>query len=158
MGQQSTGQGEDAITGRMPNTTITKFVDACMYNQVPVVRRMLSEGVDINARDSSGRTGLYRAMSNNKTDTVRLLPFIFKDLVRHPLAGRVSFVHQVGTSAFTIAMGRLSSILWAFGPVGSISASIRDAIYILSISSVECEEKKKHLKVGRIQNSDFSTS
>merc|ERR1712129_491938 len=73
MGQQSTGQGEDAITGRMPNTTITKFVDACMYNQVPVVRRMLSEGVDINARDSSGRTGLYRAMSNNKTDTVRLL-------------------------------------------------------------------------------------
>merc|ERR1712129_33935 len=62
----------------MQNATITQFVNACCYNQVSVVRRMISEGLDINARDINAsvrneETGLFAAMSNNKTDIVRLL-------------------------------------------------------------------------------------
>jgi len=57
----------------MPNHDITEFVMACWNNKVTTVRRICSEGVDINARDSTGNYGLHMAMFRNNMDIVKLL-------------------------------------------------------------------------------------
>ena len=49
------------------------FVNACYHNEVSVVRRMMSEGVDINGWNISCWTGLDMAMCNNNTDIVQAL-------------------------------------------------------------------------------------
>ena len=45
-----------------------KFLSACCDNKVKEVRRMMSEGVNINEEDSRGVTGLILAMSNGNTE------------------------------------------------------------------------------------------
>jgi len=50
-----------------------KFVNACRYNNVSVVRQMLDRGQDVNARDRTGFPGLYLAMWHNHTDCVAAL-------------------------------------------------------------------------------------
>ena len=52
---------------------ISKFVSACGTNEVIEVRRMISEGVDINGVDSYGYTGLMMAMYKGNTEVSRIL-------------------------------------------------------------------------------------
>ena len=52
---------------------INKFVTACDDNKVIEVRRMISEGVNINGRDGDGFTGLMVAMYNGNTEVSRIL-------------------------------------------------------------------------------------
>ena len=55
-------------------TGINSFVNACGTNEVREVRRMISEGVDINGMDSKyGVTGLMKAMMRGHTEVVRIL-------------------------------------------------------------------------------------
>ena len=50
-----------------------RFVIACLNNNAAEVRRMMAEGVDINARSSVGCPALCGAMYENHVDIVRLL-------------------------------------------------------------------------------------
>jgi len=55
---------------------INQFVNACAKKcetYVEVVRRLISEGVDINARHTQGYTGLQIAMRYNRIEKVRIL-------------------------------------------------------------------------------------
>merc|ERR1739840_66451 len=52
---------------------IEEFIDACEDNKVKEVRRMISEGVDVNDLDSDGRTALIKAMGIGRTEVVRIL-------------------------------------------------------------------------------------
>ena len=55
-------------------TSVNSFIIACYNNKVREVRRMISEGVDINGMDSKyGVTGLMMAMMNGHTEVVRIL-------------------------------------------------------------------------------------
>ena len=56
---------------RMDN--IEEFVTACDLNNVIEVRRMISEGVNINGMDSDGHTGLIVAMGHDNTEVSRIL-------------------------------------------------------------------------------------
>jgi len=51
---------------------VVNFIDACTDDQVSEVKRMIAEGVDINAR-SNGRTGLYEAMCHNNIEIMKIL-------------------------------------------------------------------------------------
>merc|ERR1712179_364451 len=62
---------QDCLHYRMVN--ISKFVSACFHNQVKEVRKMISEGVDMNGVDSYGYTGLMKAMMWGNTEVSRIL-------------------------------------------------------------------------------------
>ena len=53
--------------------TIDEFFDTCYDNKVEEVRRMISEGVDINGGDIFGRTGLILAMGMGNIEVTRIL-------------------------------------------------------------------------------------
>ena len=52
---------------------IDAFVEACEFNDVKKVRRIISEGVDINGGNRHSETGLMRAMSHGHMKIVELL-------------------------------------------------------------------------------------
>ena len=52
---------------------IEEFIVACEANKIKKVKKMISEGVDINDLDSDGRTALMKAMGNGRTELVRIL-------------------------------------------------------------------------------------
>jgi len=52
---------------------IEEFIVACEANKIKKVKKMISEGVDINDLDSDGRTALMKTMGNGRTELVRIL-------------------------------------------------------------------------------------
>ena len=54
-------------------TSVDSFVEACRMNKGEEVRRMTSEGVNINGENKYGVTGLQMAMLRGHTEVVRIL-------------------------------------------------------------------------------------
>merc|ERR1712179_274160 len=52
---------------------IEEFVSACGFNKAIEVRSMISEGVNINGKDTWGYTGLMWAMIESNTEVSRIL-------------------------------------------------------------------------------------
>ena len=55
------------------NNDIDKFVKACEFAPIRIVRKMINNGVDVNGFNSDYDTGLMNAMYGNRTDIVTLL-------------------------------------------------------------------------------------
>ena len=54
--------------------SVDRLISACGRNNVKDVRRIISEGVDINGQDSDGTTGLMVSMRHSYcTETARIL-------------------------------------------------------------------------------------
>jgi ankyrin repeat protein len=49
------------------------FFGACKQGNIELIEQLINAGVDINALDSKGTTGLLRAIRNNKNDVVEIL-------------------------------------------------------------------------------------
>jgi ankyrin repeat protein len=52
---------------------INQFVNVCTHNNAREVKRLLGEGLDVNARNTQGWPGLHLAMYKYNGSTVRLL-------------------------------------------------------------------------------------
>ncbi|MBP2664915.1 MAG: Ankyrin repeat (many copies) [Firmicutes bacterium] len=78
------GRGEKGVTtlfmqaGMAPDSYrktdgFTPLHAAAAYGQTPIVRQLLDQGADVNARDKAGQTALMMAVCNSHADVVNVL-------------------------------------------------------------------------------------
>lgn len=62
-----------ADSNARPSWKTSAIVEAVRKGNLPIQKRLLGQGPDVNAKASDDGTALYQAMCKGKTDRVKLL-------------------------------------------------------------------------------------